>query len=100
MRRHTRWSTPRRDHIKDRRDGSLAAHGYTLDEAGEVTQLADFVGAFSRRAAQITRNLDRYETEWSAAHPNEQPGPALRRSWDARAWADGRPDKVAPRPGA
>src|SRR4051812_31932372 len=23
MRRHTKWSTPRRDHIKDRRDGAL-----------------------------------------------------------------------------
>jgi hypothetical protein len=26
-------------------------------------------------------------------------GPALRRAWDARAWADGRPDKVVPEPG-
>src|SRR3954466_9926992 len=30
----------------------------------------------------------------------ESPGPALRRAWDARAWADGRPDKVTPRSGA
>ncbi len=35
-----------------------------------------------------------------AAHPGEQPGPALRRAWDARAWAEGRPDKVIPRSGA
>jgi hypothetical protein len=78
---------------------ALAAHGYTLDATGEITQLAGYVGAFSARAAQITRNLDRYEAEWAAAHPGQQPGPALRRSWDARAWADGRPDKVAPLPG-
>src|SRR3954451_14379631 len=78
---------------------ALAAHGYTLDAAGEITQLAGYVGVFSARAAQITRNLDRYETEWTAAHPGERPGPALRRSWDARAWADGRPDKVTPQPG-
>jgi hypothetical protein len=43
--------------------------------------------------------LDRHEAEWAAAHPGERPGPALRRSWDARAWADGRRDKVAPLPG-
>ncbi len=40
---------------------ALAAHGYTLDtETGEVTQLAPYTGAFSARAAQITRNIDRY----------------------------------------
>jgi conjugative relaxase-like TrwC/TraI family protein len=32
---------------------ALAAHGYTLNEAGEIEQLATFVGAFSKRAAQI-----------------------------------------------
>ena len=52
------------------------------------------MGAFSRRAAQITRHLDRYERAWRAEHPNEQPGPMLRRAWDARAWADERPDKA------
>src|SRR3954452_2127346 len=78
---------------------AVATHGYTLDAAGEITQLAGYVGAFSARAAQIRRNLDRYEAEWTAAHPGERPGPALRRSWDARAWADGRPDKVTPQPG-
>ncbi|MCU1613654.1 MAG: trwC1 [Frankiales bacterium] len=53
----------------------------------------------SARAGQIARNLDRYEREWAIAHPGERPGPALRRAWDARAWADDRPDKVAPQPG-
>ncbi len=79
---------------------ALAGHGYTLNASGEITQLAPFVGPFSRRAAQIGRHIDRYETEWSATHPGEQPGPALRRSWDARAWAEDRPDKVTPQPGA
>src|SRR4051794_12149784 len=79
--------------------GALAAHGYALAADGEVRQLADFVGAFSARAAQIARNIDTYEREWAAAHPGESPGPALRRSWDARAWAAGRPDKVRPQPG-
>jgi hypothetical protein len=78
---------------------ALAAHGYTLDETGEILELAEYVGPFSARAAQIGRNLDRYERDWTAAHPGESPGPALRRTWDARAWADGRPDKVTPRSG-
>src|SRR5919112_1386804 len=79
---------------------ALAAHGYTLDATGEIPELAGYVGPFSARAAQITRNLDRYEREWTAAHPGQTPGPALRRALDARAWADGRPDKVTPRAGA
>src|SRR5919112_3076323 len=79
---------------------ALAAHGYTLDATGEILELAAYVGPFSARAAQIGRNLDRYERDWMAAHPGEQPGPALQRAWDARAWAEGRPDKVIPRSGA
>src|SRR5919107_2441290 len=79
---------------------ALAAHGYTVDVTGEILELAAYVGPFSARAAQIGRNLDRYEREWMAAHPGEQPGPALRRAWDARAWAEGRPDKVTPQSGA
>jgi exodeoxyribonuclease V alpha subunit len=79
---------------------ALAKHGYTLTGDGEIAQLGSYVGAFSRRAAQIVRHLDRYERAWRAAHPGEEPGPALRRAWDARAWADERPDKVTPLPGA
>src|SRR4051794_16680978 len=79
---------------------ALAAHGYTLDGTGEIRQLVNYVGPFSARTAQIARNADRYEAEWAAAHAGEHPGPALRRAWDARAWAEGRPDKVTPQPGA
>ena len=32
---------------------ALAAHGYVLTRSGEIEQLAPFVGAFSKRAAQI-----------------------------------------------
>ena len=63
-------------------------------------QLAPYVGPFSQRAAQIERSIAGYEAEWAATHPGEVPGPALRRAWDARAWADARPDKVIPQPGA
>jgi hypothetical protein len=79
---------------------ALAAHGYRLDRTGEIQELAKYVGPFSARAAQIGRNADRYEREWTAAHPGETPGKALRRRWDARAWAEDRPNKVLPRPGA
>lgn len=75
----------------------LAEHGYTLDlTSGEVNELRGFVGEFSARTEQITRNVERYEAQWRGEHPGEQPGPRLRRAWDARAWADARPDKVPP----
>jgi thymidine kinase len=78
---------------------ALTAHGYTLNEAGEVEQLARFVGPFSKRATQICGLLDRYEAQWRTEHPGAEPGPRLRRAWDARAWAENRPDKVIPRSG-
>ncbi|CCH86246.1 conjugative relaxase TrwC [Modestobacter italicus] len=80
-------------------NAAFAAHGYTKDATGEIQELADYVGPFSARNAQIARNVDRYEAEWTTTHPGERPGPALRRAWDARAWADGRPDKVVAQPG-
>jgi exodeoxyribonuclease V alpha subunit len=58
---------------------ALAAHGYTVDATGELLELAEYIGPFSARAAQIGRHLDRYERQWTAAHPGEQPGPTLRR---------------------
>jgi hypothetical protein len=80
---------------------ALAGRGFTLDTAsGEIVELAGFVGPFSARAAQIGRNVDRFEATWRLAHPGAEPGPALRRSWDARAWAQDRPDKVVPKDGA
>jgi conjugative relaxase-like TrwC/TraI family protein len=80
--------------------GALAGAGFTLDPAtGEVVELAPYVGAFSERAAQIGRNIDRYEAEWRTANPGQEPGPAVRRSWDRRAWKDARPDKIAPTDG-
>ena len=76
---------------------ALAARGYTLDfESGEVAELVAYVGPFSAWAAQIARNIDRYEAQWRAANPGAEPGPKMRRAWDGRAWADARPDKVIP----
>jgi exodeoxyribonuclease V alpha subunit len=79
----------------------LAAHGYTLDpESGEITELARHVGAFSARARQIEHHVDSYESAWRGDHPGEEPGPSLRWGWDRWAWAQARPDKLAPRDGA
>src|SRR5665647_1387034 len=80
---------------------ALASHGFRVDpESGEVVELASFTGPFSARAAQIGRNMDRYEADWRAGNPGAEPGPKLRQSWDARAWAQARPDKVIPKDGA
>lgn len=79
---------------------ALAGRGYSLDDDGEVQQLAPYGGGFSQGAAQINRNVDRYEAAWRAWHHDEEPGPRLRRTWDRRAWADARPDKVVPQDGA
>lgn len=79
---------------------TLAAHGYTLDADGEILELKPYIGRFSQRSAQVARNLDRYEAEWRRQHPGEVPGPALRRGWDRRAWAEHRPDKDVPVDGA
>ncbi|PWN03211.1 AAA family ATPase [Nocardioides silvaticus] len=79
---------------------TLADRGYSLADDGEIQQLAPYVAGFSQRAAQINRNVDRYEAAWRAEHPDQEPGPRLRRVWDRRAWADARPDKVVPRSGA
>jgi ATP-dependent exoDNAse (exonuclease V) alpha subunit len=80
---------------------ALADRGYALDaKSGEIEQLAPYVGPFSARSNQIRTNVDRYEAEWRADHPHQEPGDKLRRSWDHRAWQEKRPDKVIPRDGA
>ncbi len=80
---------------------ALAAHGFTVDAAtGEINELAPYAGRFSARAGQIGRNVEAYEATWRAAHPGQEPGPKLRRTWDRRAWSQARPDKVVPTDGA
>ena len=79
----------------------LAAHGLHPGRRDRGDRGAGAVRrAFSARAAQIHRNIDRYEAEWRREHPGQEPGPRLREAWDRRAWADARPDKVVPTDGA
>ncbi len=56
---------------------ALSKAGFTMDpETGEIRELAPFVGVFSARTAQIRGNVDRYEAEWRAEYPGEEPGHA------------------------
>ena len=73
---------------------ALAEHGYTLNDEGEIEQLAEVVPAMSKRTEQVARNVERYEREWRAEHPDAEPSAAQLRSWDRRGWEDARPDKT------
>lgn len=74
---------------------ALAAHGYTLDETGEITQLAHAVRPLSRRSNQIETQRARLLGEWRAEHPSQQPSHDIIQQIDRRAWALARPNKPA-----
>ena len=78
-------ATPRGDqrHRPRRRDERPGVPGrarrarlHPRPESGEVAELAPYVGAFSARAAQIGRNIDRYEAEWRSRAPRPGARPA------------------------
>ena len=72
----------------------LDRHGLTLDPTtGEVAELEPFNAVMSKRGAQVERNLARFEAEWEAAHPGEEPGPVVRARLKAKAWEHARPGK-------
>lgn len=72
---------------------ALAANGYTLDSAGEISQLVAAVRPFSRRSNQIEANRLSLITAWKQSHPDREPGPEELHHIDERAWAIGRPNK-------
>ncbi|KAA9105516.1 AAA family ATPase [Microbacterium rhizomatis] len=72
---------------------ALARHGYTLDDVGEISQLAGAVRPLSRRSAQIETNRARLIAEWSAANGGSAPSVEVHRQIDRRAWAVSRPNK-------
>lgn len=74
---------------------ALARHGYTLDVAGEITELAGAVRPLSRRSSQIEANRARLITEWSAEHGGSAPSAEVLQQIDRRAWAVARPNKPA-----
>ena len=77
---------------------ALAARGYTLDDETARSRS-------SRRTPAGSANAPHRSTATSTATkphgvpstPARNPDRALRRTWDRRAWADARPDKVVPR---
>lgn len=72
----------------------LDAHGFTLDPVtGEVAELALYNTVMSKRGEQVTRNLTKFEAEWRAAHPGEEPGPVAMSRLTAMAWDHERPAK-------
>lgn len=72
---------------------ALAAHGYTLDADGEISELAAAVRPLSRRSNQIEANRARFLLDWRADHPGQQPDHEVLQQIDRRAWAAGRPSK-------
>lgn len=74
---------------------ALARHGYTLDDSGEIAQLASAIRPFSRRSSQIEGNRARLIAEWSAAHGGSAPSVEVLQQIDRRAWAVARPNKPA-----
>ena len=72
----------------------LDAHGLTLDPVtGEVAELEPYNAAMSKRAEQVKRNLARFEAEWEAKHPGQEPGPVVTSRLTAMAWDHERPAK-------
>lgn len=74
---------------------ALARHGYTLDETGEIEQLAHAVRPLSRRSTQIERHRATLLEEWRDAHPGQEPSHDILQQIDRRAWALSRPNKPA-----
>jgi hypothetical protein len=74
---------------------ALARHGYTLDDTGEIAELAAAIRPVSRRSAQIEDNRARLIAEWSAAHDGTSPSVEALQQIDRRAWAVSRPNKPA-----
>jgi hypothetical protein len=74
---------------------ALARHGFTLDDDGEVVELAAVVRPFSRRSAQIEANRTKLVAEWSAEHGGTSPSIRALTQIDRHAWAMSRPNKPA-----
>lgn len=72
---------------------ALARHGYTLNEAGEISELAHVVRPLSRRSNQIEANRAMRLAQWRDAHPGLEPSPDVLLAIDRWAWAFGRPNK-------
>lgn len=74
---------------------ALARHGYTLNDEGEIAQLAHVVRPFSRRSNRIEANRVRLIARWRSENPGLEPAAGDLRQIDSLAWAVDRPGKPA-----
>ncbi|WES63925.1 AAA family ATPase [Microbacter sp. GSS18] len=72
---------------------ALARHGYSLNESGEVVEVAHAVRPLSRRSNQIEKNRAVLLARWRQEHPGQEPGRDVLQQIDRKAWAQGRPAK-------
>ncbi|WP_194384568.1 AAA family ATPase [Microbacterium luteum] len=72
---------------------ALARNGYSLDDAGEIAELAHAVRPLSRRSNQIEANRAKLLLEWRSEHPGQEPDHDVLQHIDRLAWAKNRPNK-------
>lgn len=72
---------------------ALARHGYSLNEDGEIAELAHAVRPLSRRSTQIESNRAVLLAAWRDQHPGQEPSPDELHRIDRMAWAKARPNK-------
>ncbi|WP_336627565.1 MULTISPECIES: AAA family ATPase [unclassified Microbacterium] len=72
---------------------ALARNGLTLDEGGEIAELAHAVRPLSRRSTQIEANRAVLLASWHGDHPGLEPSPDELHRIDRLAWARARPNK-------
>ncbi|MBT8798446.1 AAA family ATPase [Microbacterium flavum] len=72
---------------------ALARHGYTINDDGEVAEVAAAVRPLSRRSNQIEANRAIKLAAWRADHPGQEPDRDIIRQIDRFAWSKDRPTK-------
>ncbi|WP_336626460.1 MULTISPECIES: AAA family ATPase [unclassified Microbacterium] len=72
---------------------ALARHGYTINDDGEVAEVAAAVRPLSRRSNQIEANRAVKLAAWRADHPGQEPDRDIVRQIDRFAWSKDRPTK-------
>ncbi|WP_282837571.1 AAA family ATPase [Microbacterium flavum] len=72
---------------------ALARRGYTINDDGEVAEVAAAVRPLSRRSNQIEANRAMKLAAWRADHPGQEPDRDIIRQIDRFAWSKDRPTK-------
>lgn len=72
---------------------ALARHGYTINNDGEIAEVAAAVRPLSRRSNQIEANRAVKLAAWREEHPGQEPDRDIVRQIDRFAWSKDRPTK-------